>query len=283
MNSYVRAGELSISHEYYGQHNTDVFGFKVCSSSLQLAKRLGLFVDIQKHTIALYRTPDSAEKIKLQLKEAHAIETKTNSLVFFITAKEDGVYRTSADLPELHKSCWFLSSELSGKNTKNSLQASTLLSKAAITPIHKLPEHIQQSVMRSRQIILGVIEIGLAALLPSKEPVHFALQVAAYECKWKYTVEAKNESKVTVVDPLKRIKFAPLEDEQHYGKRFFSCVSNKPIKLHHIHTNNFSLQAVKSGKSELLVSQLPVASPNNLRHVHINGEQTVVSEIFVYY
>lgn len=108
----------------------------------------------------------------------------------------------------------------------------------------------------------------------------FSVNICANSCCWKYRVFGlKSDSQVKITDNFGEIDFELVESESSNFERVYK--SKVMISRDKEADCQFSLQQQDEEGLRVLVERLPIPSPENCYRETVNGNDVLVSEIFI--
>jgi len=118
----------------------------------------------------------------------------------------------------------------------------------------------------------------------SSAEARYTLRLRSPRTVWKYVLTGDwQDRKLSIVDARGEVTFSAVNREVlPDGQRVLVARSTSGIELRERPPQRFQLQDISTSPERILISRLPGASPQRLWRETVEGEPTVVSEIFVH-
>jgi hypothetical protein len=132
-------------------------------------------------------------------------------------------------------------------------------------------------------ITIGKKEIAHLDQQHGEIPSTFFIRLRSRETFWQYFVIAKKTNKpLTIVDQAKKIEFEDTgQARMHDGRVALTFRSKKRIPLKRHPEYRFQLKTNHANGGKVVIKRLPAASVKQFAKERIDGQEALVSEIFI--
>lgn len=277
MTRYVELFSITYMHEYFSQ--AGYLGLKcfLSKKTLQLFNNMGIIVRPFRGGCRLFFDEDfykSAESL-------YALFSNENMTFIFYPEDKLNFYNYTAGFSAKKDGALLFAA---GKKTivdGGSVDLGTGKFTVFESSVFTLPE-INEFRSRANTEIPVVFKINTDQLLKFSGSPSFKLKFKSIQTYYKYYVSDKFESQtLQVKDTGNNIEFVQKREELENGNVMHVFLSTSPISSQFKSKLNFQLLDNKSGAKKIIMSNMPMPKPGNYFTDQMNGEDVMVSEIFI--
>ena len=128
-----------------------------------------------------------------------------------------------------------------------------------------------------------VFKINTTQLLKYAKSNQYQINFSSLDTYYKYYLcNDLNGEKLELIDVDKTIKFVRVKQEQlNNGKLAEVFLSTDPVKSFYKAQRHFQLMDGSSGSARIIMDYMPLPAPGKFYKDQINGNNVIVSEIFI--
>lgn len=294
MISFIHLIQMQVSHEYYTNNVDGAIDVSLSNESKSLLANAGILYKYSAGLLRVLGTSDSINALDLYVREhseqqAQQIPSEQNIkepvIALLISARASEIYQITTDVPPPDQQCWYVSNREEYQQTPHFLNDRNVLNKTQQLAVSD-PQIAKILPRENRNhSVIGIVEISVKQLLKTLKAsayLDFTLQMQSTKSLWKYLIQDNQQRKLEIIDLHGVQQFRLTQAERLNNQDWVCYLSDREIVLKEHNSAAFQLNSIVNNESQMLVSRLPVASPMSIHKQVVNGEQAVVSEIFVY-
>ena len=144
-------------------------------------------------------------------------------------------------------------------------------------------DEIYELRTRANALVPLVFKINTTQLLKYAKSNQYQINFSSLDTYYKYYLcNDLNGEKLELIDVDKTIKFVRVKQEQlNNGKLAEVFLSTDPVKSFYKAQRHFQLMDGSSGSARIIMDYMPLPAPGKFYKDQINGNNVIVSEIFI--
>lgn len=288
MGSYRPLFSVDVEHTFFAKGYCPGLDFIPTAETISLIKNTGLLVRHTRHGVRVFVDRDNREALKFYLTDADAVQR----LVFKVYNREK-LFRayTELDAPDADGILYF-------DNQGRSMDATNRFRMhdaeyVSAENLEKLDSSRITGILSQRDRLLKPVfivslwfeekEIHIADAKAEPVYLNYYIKFRARETFWKYyLLDNMTKEKSHIVDLNNETEFEDTGQASLPGNRIaLTFRSKKKVPLRERSENRFQLRVKDPNGGKVLIRRLPVASADQYCREIIDGEGTIVSEIFI--